>query len=279
MSETDTIVKGWHGKLNLVYADRSNSTQLIYNHQQAPLKVQRPFYPEGEKVCHSVILHTAGGVVGGDRLSYNLHLQPNAQALITTAAAGKVYRSDGLQARQTIEIKIDAGACLEWLPQETILFNGAIYRQDLRVELATGANFLGWEITRFGRSARGEKFYQGEWRSHTEIWQQGVPLWIDRQWLPGNDAVFHSPHGLAGQPIVGSLVWLGSPISTEIIEKARNLGNTQGEAGVTSLENGFLCRYRGASTSEVRNWFTSVWQLLRGEFFSRGKCIPRVWQT
>jgi len=252
MSETDTIVKGWHGKLNLVYADRSNSTQLIYNHQQAPLKVQRPFYPEGEKVCHSVILHTAGGVVGGDRLSYNLHLQPNAQALITTAAAGKVYRSDGLQARQTIEIKIDAGACLE---------------------------FLGWEITRFGRSARGEKFYQGEWRSHTEIWQQGVPLWIDRQWLPGNDAVFHSPHGLAGQPIVGSLVWLGSPISTEIIEKARNLGNTQGEAGVTSLENGFLCRYRGASTSEVRNWFTSVWQLLRGEFFSRGKCIPRVWQT
>ncbi|WP_414754202.1 urease accessory protein UreD [Anabaena sp. CCY 9910] len=272
-------IKGWHGKLDLVYADRSNSTQLIYNHQQAPLKVQRPFYPEGEKVCHSVILHTAGGVVGGDRLSYNLHLQPNAQALITTAAAGKVYRSEGLQARQTIEIKIDAGACLEWLPQETILFNGAIYRQDLRVELATGANFLGWEITRFGRSARGEKFYQGEWRSHTEIWQQGVPLWIDRQWLPGNEAVFHSPHGLAGQPIVGSLVWLGSAVSTEIIAKVRNLGNTQGEAGVTSLENGFLCRYRGASTSEVRNWFTSVWQLLRVEFFSRGKCIPRVWQT
>ncbi|MBD2251651.1 urease accessory protein UreD [Nostoc parmelioides] len=273
------VSNAWHGKLDLVYADRSNSTQLIYNHQQAPLKVQRPFYPEGEKVCHSVILHTAGGVVGGDRLSYNLRLQPNAQALITTAAAGKVYRSEGLQARQTIEIQVDAGACLEWLPQETILFNGAIYRQDLRVELATGANFLGWEITRFGRSARGEKFYQGEWRSHTEIWQQGVPLWIDRQWLPGNEAVFHSPHGLAGQPIVGSLVWLGSPISTEIIEKARNLGNTQGEAGVTSLENGFLCRYRGASTSEVRNWFTSVWQLLRVEFFSRGKCIPRVWQT
>ncbi|ABA23228.1 Urease accessory protein UreD [Trichormus variabilis ATCC 29413] len=272
-------IEGWHGKLDLVYADRSNSTQLIYNHQQAPLKVQRPFYPEGEKVCHSVILHTAGGVVGGDRLSYNLHLQPNAQALITTAAAGKIYRSEGLQARQTIDIKIDAGACLEWLPQETILFNGAIYRQDLRVELATGANFLGWEITRFGRSARGEKFYQGEWRSHTEIWRQGVPLWIDRQWLPGNEAVFHSPHGLAGQPIVGSLVWLGSAVSTEIIAKARNLGNTQGEKGVTSLENGFLCRYRGASTSEVRNWFTDVWQLLRVEFFSRSKCTPRVWQT
>jgi urease accessory protein len=273
------IAEGWHGKLNLVYADRQNSTQLIYNHQQAPLKVQRPFYPEGEKVCHSVILHTAGGVVGGDRLSSNIHLQPNAQAVITTAAASKIYRSSGLQARQTIHIQVDDGAGLEWLPQETILFNGAIYRQDLRVELATGASFLGWEITRFGRSARGEKFYSGEWRSHTEIWQQGVPLWIDRQWLPGSEDVFHSPHGLFGKPIAGSLVWVGGVVSAEIVAKARNLGNGSGEAGVTGLTHGLLCRYRGDSTSDVRHWFTAVWQMLRANFSSRGNCIPRVWQV
>ncbi|RCJ23835.1 urease accessory protein ureD [Nostoc minutum NIES-26] len=279
MTCNSQTAEGWHGKLNLVYADRLNSTQLIYDRHQAPLKVQRPFYPEGEKVCHSVILHTAGGVVGGDRLSLNFHLQPNAQALITTAAASKIYRSNGLQARQTIEIQVDAGACLEWLPQETILFNGAIYRQDLRVELATGANYLGWEITRFGRSARGEKFLQGEWRSHTEIWQQGVPLWIDRQWLLGNEEIFHSPHGLFGKPIVGSLVWVGNPVSVEIVEKTRNLWNGEGEVGVSQLQNGFLCRYRGYSTSEVRNWFTAVWQMLRVNFLSRGNCIPRVWQV
>ncbi|WGV26511.1 urease accessory protein UreD [Halotia branconii] len=273
------IAEGWHGKLNLVYADRLNTTQLIYDRHQAPLKVQRPFYPEGQKVCHSVILHTAGGVVGGDRLSLNLHLKPDAQALITTAAASKIYRSNGLQARQTIEIQIDAGACLEWLPQETILFNGAIYRQDLRVELATKANYLGWEINRFGRSARGEKFLQGEWRSHTEIWQQGVPLWIDRQWLPGSEEVFHSPHGLLGKPIVGSLVWVGSFMSKEIVERTRNLWDGEGEAGVSQLQNGFLCRYRGYSTTEVRNWFTSVWQMLRVDFLGRGNCIPRVWQV
>ncbi|AFY42325.1 urease accessory protein UreD [Nostoc sp. PCC 7107] len=267
----------WHGKLNLIYADRQNSTQLIYNHHQAPLKVQRPFYPEGEKVCHSVILHTAGGVVGSDRLSSHFHLQPNTQALITTAAASKIYRSNGLQARQTIDIQIDAGACLEFLPQETILFNGADYRQDLRVELATGACFLGWEITRCGRSARGEKFLEGKWRSHTEIWQQGVPLWIDRQFLPGNTDIFHSPHGLFGQPIVGSLLWLGHPVSTEIIEQVRSLF-TKHLTGVTQLEHGLLCRYRGASTSEVRNWFTAVWQILRTSFLSRNICIPRVWQ-
>ncbi|MBW4567313.1 MAG: urease accessory protein UreD [Tolypothrix carrinoi HA7290-LM1] len=276
---------GWHGKLNLVYADRLGTTALISNSHQAPLKVQRPFYPEGQQVCHSVILHTAGGVVGGDRLSLNFHLQPNTQALITTAAASKIYRSNGTQAKQSINIQVDAGACLEWFPQETIVFNGAIYRQDLRVELATKASYLGWEITRFGRSARGEKFVEGEWRSHTEIWQQGKPLWIDRQWLPGSEEVFHSPHGLAGQPITGSLVWVGQPVSKEIVEKARSLFTPNSSlltphslAGVTRLENGFLCRYRGCLTSEVRNWFIDVWQLLRMSFLSRGNCVPRVWQ-
>ncbi|BAY43848.1 urease accessory protein UreD [Scytonema sp. HK-05] len=269
---------GWHGKLNLVYAHRQNTTTLIHNQNQAPLKVQRPFYPEGQEVCHSVILHTAGGVVGGDRLSCNFHLQPNAQALITTAAASKIYRSNGTQAKQSIEIQVDTGACLEWLPQETIVFNGAIYRQDLRVELATKASWIGWEINRFGRSARGEKFATGEWRSHTEVWQQGVPLWIDRQWLPGSVEVFHSPHGLAGQPLVGSLVYVGQEVSSDLVEKARSLWDGKGEAGVTRLSCGLLCRYRGSATSEVRNWFIGVWQLLRQSFLTRSSCVPRVWQ-
>lgn len=176
-------------------------------------------------------------------------------------------------------MQVDAGACLEWLPQETILFNDAIYRQDLRVELATGGSWLGWEITRFGRSARGEKFLQGEWRSHTEIWQEGIPLWIDRQWLRGSEDIFHSPHGLAGKPIVGSLVWVGGAVSGEIVEKTRNLWDGKGEAGVSRLQHGLLCRYRGASTCEVRNWFIDVWQMLRVSFLNRGNCIPRVWQV
>ncbi|MFQ4144051.1 urease accessory protein UreD [Chlorogloeopsis sp. ULAP02] len=270
--------QSWHGKLNLVYARAQGETQLIHSQSQAPLKVQRPFYPEGKNVCHSVILHTAGGIVGGDRLSCNFHLEPDAQALITTATASKIYRTNGLQAKQTINIQIDANACLEWLPQETIVFNSALYRQDLRVELATGASYLGWEITRFGRTARGEKFVQGEWRSHTEIWQQDKPLWIDRQWLPGSDKIFHSPHGLNGQAIAGSLVWVKGAVSHDIIEKARELWHGEGEVGVTRLEHGFLCRYRGSSTTEVRNWFISVWQLVRVSFLSRVSCLPRVWQ-
>lgn len=274
----------WQGKVNLIYADRQNSTQLIHNLAIAPLKVQRPFYPEGTDICHSVILHTAGGMVGGDRLFFDVQLQPNAKALITTAAASKIYRSNGLQAKQNIQIQVDSGAYLEWLPQESIIFNGANYRQDLRIELAPNATCLVWEITRFGRSARGEKFLAGEWRSYTEIWQQGKPLWIDRQWLPAGEEIINSPHGLAGQPIAASLVWVGQKVSPEIVEKARELWQNQptffskGEAGVTQLTEGLLCRYRGASSTEVRHWFKQIWHLLRVSFCDRPSCPPRVWQ-
>jgi urease accessory protein len=268
----------WHGKLNLIYAKRQNQTQLIHAHHQSPLKIQRPFYPEGEEICHSVTLHTAGGVVGGDQLSYDIHLQANSQALITTAAASKIYRSNGHQAKQNIQIKLDSNSYLEWLPQETIIFNDANYYQNIRVELAENATFMGWEITRFGRSARGEKFLSGNFRSHTEIWRLGKPLWIDRQWVPGCEEVFHSHHGLAGNAIAGTLVWLKNPVSPEIVTQARNLWQGTGEIGVTRLEHGFLCRYRGSGSSEVRNWFTDVWQLLRMSYLHRVTCIPRVWQ-
>ncbi|MEG4996459.1 urease accessory protein UreD [Microcoleus sp. B4-D4] len=281
--DTDNVNNGWHGCLNLVYANRSGSTQIIHNQMQAPLKVQRPFYPEGKEVCHSVILHTAGGVVGGDRLSSNFHLQPNTKALITSAAASKIYRSSGLKSQQDIDIKLESGANLEWLPQETIVFDGAIYRQNLRVELAPTARILLWEITRFGRSARGEKFLSGEWRSHTEVWQQNSPLWIDRQLLKGGSEMLESPHGLAGKPVVATLAWIGEPVTTEIVKKVRNLpceatiypGNST--AGVTRIPNGLLCRYRGSSTTAARNWFVSIWHLLRLSFSERPCCLPRVW--
>ena len=136
---TDNLSSRWHGSLDLAYDHREGKTQLIYNQARSPLKVQRPFYPEGEEVCHSVILHTAGGMVGSDRLEFNFHLHPEAQALITTTAASKIYRSNGETAQLSMQMQVDAGASLEWLPQETIIFNGAIYRQDMRVELALGA--------------------------------------------------------------------------------------------------------------------------------------------
>jgi urease accessory protein len=280
-SNQQCLPSPWHGKLNLVYGCKQAVTEVTHAQTQAPLKLQRPFYPEGGKICHSVVLHTAGGIVGGDQLTQAVHLQPHAQAMLTTAAAAKVYRSNGQEARQQITLNVEAGAYLEWLPQETILFNGANYRQDVRVNLAPGGCWLGWEVTRFGRSARGEQFIQGEARSRLEVWQDDQPLWIDRQWFPASAELFASPYGLAGQPVVGSLVWLGLPVSKEIISQIRELwhqGDFTGEAGVTTtLGEGLVCRYRGPSTAVARRWFCQVWNLLRQKLRDRAPVKVRVW--
>lgn len=275
------MTNNWQGVLKLGYQYRDDSTRLIEAYSKAPLKIQRSFYPEGKGICHSTILHTAGGIVGGDRLNQQIDLQSNSHAVITTAAASKVYRSNGEPAQQTIQIDLESNSCCEWIPRETIVFNGAIYRQDLRVNLAENATWLGWEMTRFGRTARGEQFLTGNWSSCTEVWQNNKPLWIDRQWLPGGEITINSPHGLRGQPIVGSLCWLGKPVSEDILKNLRSLWNpqdTEAETGVTLLLSGLLCRYRGNSTQEVVDWFTKVWQLLRQYNGKSITGLPRVWK-
>lgn len=271
--------RSWQGHLALEFARRADKTILSRSQVQAPLKVQRPFYPEGETVCHSVMLHTAGGIVGGDQLSFRVQLGPDAQALVTTAAAAKVYRSNGLEAQQTTQIQVGTGACLEWLPQEAIVFDGALYRQHLKVELAAGAIWLGWDITRLGRTARNERFLSGEWRSRTEVWQEGNLIWIDPQYVQGGSEVLDSLHGLAGYPVIGSFTLIGQSIPDELLQKVRLIERPElAQVGVTRLTTGLLCRYRGASTAEARQWLIGIWQLLRQECLGRAYCVPRVWQ-
>ncbi|CAD5954429.1 urease accessory protein D [Planktothrix agardhii CCAP 1459/11A] len=271
----------WQGILELDYQKIGNSTQLVKAYSQAPLKIQRSFYPEGQEICHSIILHTAGGMVGGDRLSQTINLQPETQVLLTTPAASKIYRSSGETAQNTINIEIQEQAYLEFIPREIIIFNGAIFSQNLRVNLDPNACYLGWEITRFGRTARGEIFNQGQWKSCTEIWQNGCPVWIDRQGFIANEEILNSPHGLGGKPVIATLTWVGQPVSEDIVKNIRQLWSqreTSSQAGVTQLISGLLCRYRGNSTQEVINWFTDVWQLLRQNYTGKSIVKPRVWQ-
>lgn len=262
------------------------------------------------------MLHTAGGMVGGDRLSLTANLLPQAQALVTTASAAKVYRSNGTPIHQTTQLKLSESTSLEWLPQETIIFDGALYRQDLRVDLAPGAVWLGWDITRLGRSARGERFLSGLWQSHIEVWQGDRLLWLDPQQIVGGSEMLQSLHGLAGCPVIGSLAFVGQTVSQELVEQARllwtkgkgqraegrgqkvniaaeplsqapnldlNLESQEltalySEVGVSRLMSGLLCRYRGHSSTEARRWFVQVWHLVRRECLQRSECIPRVWQ-
>ncbi len=269
--------RSWQGHLSLEFAQRSARTILSRSQVQAPLKVQRPFYPADDCACHTVMLHTAGGIVGGDRLSISVQLQPGAQALVTSAAATKVYRTNGLEAQQQVQIQVAEGACLEWLPQETIVFDGALYRQQFKIELATGATWMGWDLTRLGRSARGEQFDGGEWRSRTEIWQNDRLIWIDPQWIQGGSKMITSLHGLATCPVIGTFALIGPEVTKSMIETIRSQ-ITLSQMSVTRLQTGLLCRYRGNSTTEARRELVHLWHLLRREYLGRSACVPRVWQ-
>lgn len=277
----DAAPVGWHAELWLGFARQGERTALVERRVRMPLAIQRPFYPEGPRVCHILLLHPPGGLVGGDHLDMNLDLQAGSEVLVTTPAAGKWYRGQRA-ARQIGHLRVATDAHLEWLPQESIVFDGARAEQALHVELAPGATWLGWDITRFGRSASGERFLSGRWRAQTEVWRSGEPLWIDRQQLEGGSHLLDSAYGLAGQPVIGTLAWVGQPVSSELIGAAREQWTAlagPGEAGVTRLPQGLLCRYRGPSSSAARHWFTRVWDLLRREFRGCGAQPPRIWNT
>ncbi|WP_225885208.1 urease accessory protein UreD [Leptolyngbya sp. KIOST-1] len=270
----------WVGEARLSYALEAGRCVPTQTYTRAPLRVQRPLYPEGKELCHSVLVHTAGGLVGGDSLEVQLRVAPQAQVLVTTAAASKVYGSSAeAPTEQRVDIALATGSCLEWMPQETIVFNSAHYRQQLRVELEPGAIWSGWEITRFGRSAREETFEQGQWRSQLAVWQREQLLWCDRQQLVGGSAPLHSPNGLAGHPVVGSFALLGYSPTPAQIDHIRQLWPQEqaGAGGVTRLQAGLLCRYRGPSSQAARRWFVAVWQYLRPHYLGRPGAVSRVW--
>ena len=272
----------WKGQLELSFRRRNRETCISHSYARAPLAMQSPFYPEGREVCHCIVLNPPGGIAGDDILEIDLNLEAGAKVLMTTPSSGKLYRTKGVESRQTIHIHIGEGASLEWLPQGTIFFDGALASQEMKVLLEPGATFMFWDMTRFGRTHRGERFQRGIWRSSTEVWQGEVPLWVDRQKLEGGTRLLDSPYGLSGQSVIGQMVLLGQEVSPSLIDQVRSTWNpeeNQGEAGVTRLQSGLLCRYRGSSTIEAHRWFTVVWALLRPVFLEREICPPRIWNT
>lgn len=271
----------WQGKINLVYEYNESKTKVKSAYHQSPFKLQRAFYPEGDSICHSVILHTAGGIVGGDILTQNIHLLPNSKVFITTPAATKIYRTQEKKAFQNIVIKLENDTYLEYLPQESIVFNECQYQQKMTVELGDNSTWLAWEIMRFGRTARGETFTQGQWLNYTEVWHNHQPLWIDRQSLQGESNLFFAINGLAGKSVIGNLTLISTGNQKEVIGEIRELINRQFSdliVGVTTLQQGLLCRYHGDSISEAKTCLTAIWQLLRQKFGKNSLNKSRFWQ-
>ena len=271
---------GWSANLSLGFSARGARTVLTHRRHDGPLQVQRPFYPPGERACHVYILHPPGGVVGGDSLAIRAQVELGAHALLTTPAAGKLYRSDGASAQLSQELRVAENAWLEWLPQETIAFDGARAVSETRVALTGTAGFIGWEILCLGRPAAGEVYARGTFTQRFKIWRDGTPLWWERNALTGGAPVLHAPWGLAGRSVVATLVAVGrAPGALPALRELLNAEHDDGEFAVSQLRDVLVCRYLGNSAEQARAGFIAAWRLLRPALWGIEASPPRIWST
>lgn len=285
MSETDLGVNGmpastgWHAELALGYERNDKRTILVRRAHRGPLVVQKALYPEGEAVCQSVILHPPAGVVGGDRLALDVDVGGGAWAQLTTPGAAKWYRSAGPLAQQNLAFSAAAGATLEWLPQETIIYDGANAVLTSRVVLHDDALFLGWEIVCLGRRLAGETFRHGSLRQEIAVVRDGCRQWTERAQLAGGSRLLQAAVGLKAASVFGTFIAAAPAVPDPLLLACREIICENGESGVTRLPGVLLARYRGTEPEAARSYFAALWACSRLVLTGREAVPPRIWNT
>jgi urease accessory protein len=269
----------WQAALDLRYERRAARTVLVRSAHRGPLVVQKSLYPEGESVCQNIIVHPPGGVAGGDNLRVAVVVGIGAQAQITTPGAAKWYRSAGAFAKQRIGLTAQGGALLEWLPQEAIVFDGAMADLELTVDLDGDAMFIGWDIVCLGRTASGERLARGVLKHRLAIRRDAVPIFIERGIVHGGSRMLASPAGLDSAPVFGTFFAACASVSDELLNAGRATIGDDGGRSVTRLPGLLLARFRGSSAEAARQYFTRMWQCVRPELIGRYVVMPRIWRT
>lgn len=268
-------MESWHASLALDFRLRGGRTVLAGRHS-GPLQVQKALYPEGQALCHAVLIHPPGGIAGGDTLQIAAAAHDRARALLTTPGAAKWYKADGRLASQRVALRVDGA--LEWLPQESIVFDRADVRSELQIEVAGDATTIGWDIVALGRGAAGERFTQGRFAQTIRLVDDGKLQWIERTRLDGGDALLESPVGLAGRRVFGCLWAVGPRWRDDDLEALR--GRLPAEAPVTRLAPRLLvARVLAGGTQAARRLLESVWRELRPRVLGCAAVTPRIWAT
>ena len=266
----------WHAELELGYGRFGDSTRPVQRRHKGPLRVQKHLYAEGPEVCQHIIVHPPGGIAGGDRLNICASVGPDAWAQLTSPGAAKWYRAAG-PAYQSLTLNVAAGATLEWLPQETIVFSDARAELTTRIELEGDGRLFYWDMVALGRLASGERFEQGHFQSQLDIRRDGQLLWHERQRVIGGDGLLASPIGLDGNPVFATLLVTGE-ISAELLQTCRDLPNPV-RGDLTQLPGLVVARCLAVEALQARAWLIELWRLLRPALLGREALAPRIWST
>ena len=274
----------WHASLALDYSLRDGRSIAHFRHE-GPLRVMQSLYPQGDAICHNILVHPPGGLVGGDRLDIRIHAGSQAHGLITTPGATRFYRSLGEPAVHSTHIQLEAGSRLEWLPMEALYYSGCLAENRLHMSLAPGAELLGWDVTALGLPQADQPFVQGQLLQHIEV--PGV--WLERARIRAEDqGLMNHPLALAGHRCLGTLFMVsGQPLERarreSLIEVARAVTATQAQglsAGVTAVhEQVLVLRVLAPLVEPAMDLLKAVWQAWRREAWQLEAPAPRIWST
>lgn len=263
---------GWNAELNLRFVASQGQTRIGARRHFGPLLVQRPFYPEGAP-CHVYVLHPPGGVVGGDRLALNIHLEPGSHALLTMPGATKFYRSAGPTSVLRQRFHLAEGSTLEWLPQDSICFPGARVSLRTHFSLAPGARLLAWETLCLGRPVLGEGFSHGALDSCLQLDLPGDPGLHERLRIEGGRL-----EKLAGYPLLAT--FCAAPANAQLLEQVRELlHELPVPAGATLLGELLVVRLLDHDNQRLQYTLQRLWRALRPAILGLAPCPPRIWAT
>ena len=240
----------------------------------APLKW---FFPRSsEDVKEAVVANVSGGIAGADQLELQINSGEATNVSITSQAAEKIYSALDTPARIRTKIRVGERGCFEWLPQETIVFDGARLDRLLEVDFGPGATALLAEIVVLGRTAYSEQFRSGHLLDRWSINSEGSPVWRDAFEIDNSGAISKAA-GMAGRSVIATLVYAG-PDAPKHLDALRELASqTDGMSGATSFRGILLARFLASEAGRFKAGFARMIGELRSRLLGRAAQAPRVW--
>ncbi len=272
----------WTARLDLDYTLEAGRSVARYAHD-GPLRILQSLYPEGDRICHNVLVHPPSGLVGGDVLDMQVTVGSGSHGLVTTPGATRFYRSEAGLATQRVHARLEDGARLEWLPLEALAYSGCDALNLARFELAPTAELMTWDLTALGLPHAQQPFEHGTFRQHLEI--PGV--WLERGTIAAEDErLMNSPLGLAGQRCMATLVFAaGSAIAAVRAEAALEAARAAIEASPLRLQAGvtqphpqvIVLRVLAPVVEPAMQLLRPVWAAWRQALWGLPGNVPRLW--
>ncbi|MBT3992358.1 MAG: urease accessory protein UreD [Rhodospirillaceae bacterium] len=269
------------GKARLSFAaDNDGTTRLEDLYQRDP---QRILFPNSAKhdITQAVVVTTSGGLVGGDQISVAIKTGENAQALVTAQAAEKIYRSNGEDAVIDVSLKAGTGSWLEYLPQETILFEGARLRRNTHINVESGGRLLAGEIIVFGRLGHGERFSRGLAHDGWEVAINDRLVWAEALHLEKNiAAVIDNPACFDGAVAAATAIYIGPDAEQHLTTALEIFDGQKNEvlSGATFVNGILVMRWLGQDAFQLRNDFGANWGAFRNKVAGLPSQLPRLWK-